>query len=73
MNTAKDLIKKLIDDLPETKAGQGHRFFLYLKTKPELDLHITIKEEEELWELIQTDERISSDKVKEELDLSSYE
>jgi len=73
MNTAKDLIKKLIDDLPETKAGQVIDFLLYLKTKPELDLHITIKEEEELWELIQTDERISSDKVKEELDLSSYE
>lgn len=69
MNTAKELIKKLIDDLPESKTGQVIDFLLYLKNKPELDLYITVKEEEELWELIQTDERISGEEVKEKLDL----
>ena len=69
MNTAKDLIKKLIDDLPESKAGQVVDFLLYLKNKPEQDLFITVKEEEELWGLIQTDERMSNEEVKEKLDL----
>jgi len=65
MNTAKELIKKLIDDIPETKAGEVIDFLLYLKTKNEQDLHLDSQEEEELWNLIKTDERVSSDKVKE--------
>lgn len=63
MNTAKDLIKKLIDELPETKAGQVIDFLLYLKNKDEQDLYLDEKEEEDIWNLIKTDQRILSDEV----------
>ena len=49
MNTAKDILKKLIADLPETKTGQAIDFLLYLRNKPEQDLYISVKEEEEVW------------------------
>ena len=67
MNTAKEIIKKLIDELPETKTGQAIDFLLYLKNKPEQDLTMSLKEEEEIWALIENDERISSNEVKKEL------
>jgi len=69
MNTAKEIIKKLVDELPETKTGQAIDFLLYLKNKPEQDLTMSLKEEEEIWALIENDERISSSEVKKELDL----
>lgn len=69
MNTAKDILKKLIADLPETKTGQAIDFLLYLRNKPEQDLYISVKEEEEVWNLIRTDERVSSNEVKKELDI----
>ena len=69
MNTAKEIIKKLIDELPETKTGQAIDFLLYLKNKPEQDLTMSLKEEEEIWALIENDERISSNEIKKELDL----
>ena len=69
MNTAKEIIKKLVDELPETKTGQAIDFLLYLKNKPEQDLTMSLKEEEEIWALIANDERISSSEVKKELDL----
>ncbi len=69
MNTAKEIIKKLVDELPETKTGQAIDFLLYLKNKPEQDLTMSLKEEEEIWALIENDERISSNEVKKELDL----
>jgi len=69
MNTVKEIIKKLVDELPETKTGQAIDFLLYLKNKPEQDLTMSLKEEEEIWALIENDERISSNEVKKELDL----
>lgn len=63
MNTAKEIIKKLIDDIPESKAGEVIDFLLYLKNKNDQDLYMDTQEEEELWNLIKTDERVLSDKV----------
>ncbi len=65
MNTAKDIIKKLIDEIPETKAGEVIDFLLYLKGKKEHELYMDSQEEEEVWNLIKTDERVSSQKVNE--------
>ncbi|KUO69316.1 MAG: hypothetical protein APF77_16115 [Clostridia bacterium BRH_c25] len=65
MNTAKDIIKKLIDEIPETKAGEVIDFLLYLKGKKEQELHLDSEEEEEIWNKIENDERIPSNKVKE--------
>lgn len=65
MNTAKDIIKKLIDELPETKAGEIIDFLLYLKNRKEQELFLSHDEEEEIWYLINNDERISSEKVNE--------
>lgn len=67
MNTAKDRIKKLVDEIPESKAGEVIDFLLYLKTKSEQELYLTPEEEELFWNRIQNDERISSDEVKEML------
>ncbi len=69
MSTAKEILKKIIDDLPETKTGLAIDFLLYLKNKPEQDLLLSLKEEEDIWALIENDERISSDEVRKELDL----
>lgn len=65
MNTAKDIIKKLVDEIPETKAGEVIDFLLYLKGKKEHELYMDPQEEEEVWNLIKTDERVSSQKVNE--------
>jgi hypothetical protein len=65
MNTAKDIIKKLVDEIPESKAGEVIDFLLYLKNKKEQDLYLDSQEEEEIWNLIKTDDRISSEKVNE--------
>ncbi len=67
MNTAKDLIKKMVDNIPESKAGEVIDFLLYLKNKKEQDLSYEENEEEELWGLIENDERISEDDVKKKL------
>jgi hypothetical protein len=61
MNTAKDRIKKLVDEIPESKAGEVIDFLLYLKTKSEQELYLTPEEEELFWNRIQNDERISSE------------
>jgi hypothetical protein len=63
MNTAKDIIIKLIDEIPETKAGEIIDFLIYLKNKKEPDLYLDSQEEEEIWNLIKTDERVSSEEV----------
>lgn len=65
MNTAKDIIKKLVDEIPKSKAGEVIDFLMYLKNKKEQDLCLDGQEEEEIWNLIKTDERISSEKVNE--------
>ena len=64
LNTAKDMIKKLVDEIPETKAGEILDFLLYLKEKEESDLHLDSEEEEEIWDLIKNEERMPSEKVK---------
>lgn len=63
MNTAKEIILKLIDEIPETKAGEVIDFLEYLKHKPEQELLLENEEERELWELIKTDERISEKEI----------
>lgn len=65
MNTAREFIKKLVDEIPESKAGEVIDFLLYLKERKESDLHLELQEEEEIWNLIRTDERIPSEKVNE--------
>lgn len=64
MNTAKDRIKKLVDELPEAKAGEVINFLLYLKSKNEQETFMTVEEEEEIWNSINNDSRISSEEVK---------
>jgi len=63
MNTAKQRIKKLVDEMPETKAGEVISFLLYLKSQPEEVLYLP-PEEEEIWYNIENDERMSSKEVK---------
>ncbi len=60
MNTAKERIKKLIDEMPESKAGEIIDFLLFLKSKPEPMLYLTPEEEEEIWDSIKNDERIDA-------------
>lgn len=64
LNTAKDRIKKLIDELPETKVGEVIDFLLYLKTKSEQELYLTPEEEEIYFENIKNEEKISFDDAK---------
>ena len=64
----KEKIIDLIDTIPETKAGEVIDFLLYLKNKNIEELYLESLEEEEIWNLIKTDERISSDKVNELLE-----
>ena len=64
MNTAKDRIKRLVDEIPETKAGEVIDFLLYLKSKSEQETFLAVEEEEEIWDAINNDERISSQEVK---------
>lgn len=65
LNTAKEIILKLVNEIPETKAGEVIDFLLYLKEKKEQELCLEVKEEEEIWNLINTEERVSSEKVNE--------
>ena len=64
MNTAKDRIKRLIDELPETKDGEVIDFLLYLKTKDEQDLYLTTEEETRFSDSLKNAERISSEEAK---------
>ncbi len=64
MNTVKDTIKKMVDELPETKAGQLIDYLLFLKNKEDDELYLDSKEENEIWNLIQTDERMPDKQVK---------
>ena len=70
MNTAKERIKKLIDEIPESKAGEVIDFLLYLKSKSEQELYLT-PEEDEIWDNINNDERLTSVEVKDLLIESS--
>lgn len=55
----------MIDEIPETKAGEVIDFLLYFKSKTEQELYIDPDEEAEIWNMIKTEERIPSDKVNE--------
>ncbi len=65
MNTSNiDLLKKLVDDLPETKAGQAIEYLLFLKMREETELNISEKEEKEIWERISSEEKLNAQEVK---------
>jgi len=64
MNTAKELIHKMVDEIPETKAGEVIDFLLFIKNKKEESLYMDEEEESEIWDLIKNDERVSEEKVK---------
>lgn len=64
LNTAKDRLKKLIDEIPETKAGEVLDFLLYIKGKSEQELYLTPEEEEKIWHNINTDEMMNSEEVR---------
>lgn len=64
MNTAKkEFILKLIDKLPENKVGEIIDFLEYLQHKQEQELLLDNAEEKELWNLVENDERVSSEEV----------
>jgi len=63
MNTARDIILKLVDEIPETKIGEVIDFILYLRGRKEQELYLEPEEEEEIWNLIETDEKIPAEKV----------
>jgi|GEM_PF-1031850 len=63
MNTARDIILKLVDEIPETKIGEVIDFILYLRGRKEQELYLEPEEEEEIWNLIKTDEKIPAEKV----------
>lgn len=65
MNTAKEMIHKLIDEMPETKAGEVIDFLLFIKNKKEEVLYMDKEEESEIWGLIENGERVSEEKAKE--------
>ena len=64
---AKDYIHRLVDDLPETKTGQLIDYILFLKSQEDQVLYMDSKEEEEIWDLIKNDERMTANQVKERL------
>jgi hypothetical protein len=64
----KEKIIDLIDTIPEAKAGEVIDFLLYLKNKNSEELYLESQEEEDIWNLIKTDDRISSEEVKELLE-----
>jgi len=65
VNTAKEMIHKLIDEMPETKAGEVIDFLLFIKNKKEEVLYMDKEEESEIWGLIENGERVSEEKAKE--------
>jgi hypothetical protein len=63
LNTARELIIKLIDEIPENKAGEVIDFLQFLKNKNEQELYLDPEEEEEILNLLKTDDRVSSIEV----------
>ncbi len=64
MSTPKELLKRLVDELPESKTGQAIEYLLFLKTREEQELYISEKEEEEIWERIVNEDKVSAEEVK---------
>jgi len=64
VSTPKELLKRLVDELPESKTGQAIEYLLFLKTREEQELYISEKEEEEIWERIVNEDKVSAEEVK---------
>ncbi len=64
MNSSKEMLKKLVEELPETKTGEAIDYLLFLKERAEQDLYLSEKEEEQIWDLIKTEERLKAEDVK---------
>ena len=64
LNTAKDRIKKLVDEIPETKAGEVLDFLLFIKSKSEQELYLTPEEEEKIRHNRHNDQTISSQEAR---------
>lgn len=73
MNTAKDIIKKLVDEMPETKAGEVIDFLLFLKSREESELIMEDAEEEEILELLEKEEKYTMEQAKELMEEQSIE
>ncbi|SDY99563.1 hypothetical protein [Tindallia californiensis] len=73
MNTAKDIIKKLVDEMPETKAGEVIDFLLFLKSREESELIMEDEEEEEILELLEKEERYTIEETKKLMEEQSIE
>jgi len=68
MNTARSLISKLADDIPESKIGEAIDFLLYLRDKEtEEPLLLMEDEETELKKAIAKDERFTLQEAKNQL------
>ena len=65
MATPKEIINKLVDEIPETKIGEVIDFLLYLRDKKEQELYLDSEEEKALWTMINSEERVTSEKVNE--------
>jgi hypothetical protein len=64
MSNNKEKLLKLIVDLPEIKVGQAIEYLKFLKESSEQELYMSKKEENEIWQRIETEERMKSEDVK---------
>ncbi len=63
MNTAKERIIKLVEEIPETKAGEVIDFLEYIKQKGEEELYLDPTEEDEILNLIEEDKKVTAEEV----------
>jgi len=63
MNTAKKRIIQLIDELPESRAGEVIDFLEFLSQRKDQELVLDADEEEDLWNRIRTEETVSGKDV----------
>lgn len=63
MNTAKNRIIKLIEELPESRAGEVIDFLEFLNQKKDQELYLDAEEENDLWSRIRTEEKVSGKDV----------
>jgi hypothetical protein len=64
MSYNKEKLLKLIEDLPEIKVGQAIEYLKFLKESSEQALYMSKKEENEIRQRIETEERMKSEDVK---------
>ncbi len=63
MVKTKEILLKIIDELPESKKGQAIEYLQFLKDRADQDLYLSKIEEREIWKRIKTEERINSEDV----------